>query len=49
MAIDWREIASKVGGFEPDGQERIVGTDGGRLKPNLLLAFAFLIGDEHDV
>jgi len=30
MAIDWREIAIKVDGFEPDGRERIVGTDGGR-------------------
>src|ERR1700674_501818 len=30
MAIDWREIASKVGGFDPGGEERIVGTDGAR-------------------
>lgn len=37
MAIDWREIASKVGGFDPDGQERIVGTDGGRRALELLL------------
>jgi hypothetical protein len=49
MAIDWREIAGKVGGFEPDGQERIVGTGGGLLKPNLLLAPGFLIGNEHHV
>jgi len=49
MAIDWREIAGKVGGFEPDGQERIVGTDGGRLKPDLPLPLSLLIGDQHDV
>jgi hypothetical protein len=37
MAIDWREIASKVGGFDPDGEERIVGTDGARRALELLL------------
>ena len=37
MAIDWREIASKVGGFGPDGEERIVGTDGARRALELLL------------
>ena len=36
MAIDWREIAIKVDGFEPDGRERIVGTDGGRRALELL-------------
>jgi hypothetical protein len=37
MAIDWREIASKVGGLEPDGSERIAGTDGGRRALEILL------------
>lgn len=37
MAIDWREIASQVGGLEPDGSERIAGTDGGRRALELLL------------
>jgi hypothetical protein len=37
MAIDWRAIASQVGGIEPDGKERIVGTDGGRRALELLL------------
>jgi hypothetical protein len=37
VGIDWREIASKVGGFQPDGHERITGTDGGRRALELLL------------
>jgi len=37
MAIDWREIASQVGGLEPDGNERIAGTDGGRRALEILL------------
>ena len=37
MAIDWTEIANKVGGFGPDGEGRIVGTDGGRRALELLL------------
>ena len=37
MAIDWREIAGKVGGFDPDGGERDVGTDGARRALELLL------------
>ena len=37
MAIDWREIASKVGAIEPDGSERIAGTEGGRRALELLL------------
>jgi hypothetical protein len=37
MATDWREMAGKIGGFDPGGQERIVGTDGGRRALELLL------------
>jgi hypothetical protein len=37
MAIDWGAVASQVGGIEPDGRERIVGTDGGRRALELLL------------
>src|SRR5580700_10269982 len=37
MAIDWGAVASQVGGIEPDGRERIVGTDGGRRALELIL------------
>jgi HEAT repeat protein len=37
MAIDWREIAAKVGGLDLDGNERFAGTDGGRRALELLL------------
>jgi hypothetical protein len=37
MAIDWLEIARRVGSLEPDGSERIAGTDGGRRALELLL------------
>jgi hypothetical protein len=37
MAIDWGAIANQIGGIEPDGRERIVGTDGGRRALELLL------------
>jgi hypothetical protein len=37
MGIDWKYLASQVGGLEPDGTERITGTDGGRRAIELLL------------
>ncbi|MFZ0302942.1 MAG: HEAT repeat domain-containing protein [Terracidiphilus sp.] len=37
MAIDWENIARQVGGLEPDGSERTVGTDGGRRAIELIL------------
>jgi len=41
MAIDWKAIANQVGGLQPDGDERIVGTPGGRR------ALEILIGEEN--
>lgn len=40
MAIDWREIAAGVGGLDLDGNERTIGTEGGRR------ALELLIGEE---
>jgi hypothetical protein len=37
MAIDWLEMARRIGGIDPDGRERITGTDGGRRALELLL------------
>ena len=37
MPIDWEQIASQIGGFESDGRERIVGTEGGRRALEILL------------
>jgi hypothetical protein len=37
MAIDWREVAASVGGFDLSGNERTVGTDGGRRAVEILL------------
>lgn len=41
MAIDWEAIAGQIGGLQPDGGERIVGTLGGRR------ALEILIGEEN--
>jgi HEAT repeat protein len=41
MAIDWKAIARQIGGLQPDGGERIVGTPGGRR------ALEILIGEEN--
>jgi hypothetical protein len=37
MAIDWREVAAKVGGLDLNGNERTVGTDGGRRALEIIL------------
>jgi hypothetical protein len=37
MSIDWESIARQVGGIGPDGQDRIVGTIGGRQAVQILL------------
>ena len=41
MAIDWEALARDIGGLEPDGRERIVGTSGGQR------ALELLIGEEN--
>jgi hypothetical protein len=41
MAIDWKAVAEKIGGLQPDGNERVVGTKGGRR------ALEILIGEEN--
>jgi HEAT repeat protein len=37
MAIDWKAIADQIGGLQPDGGEKIVGTAGGRRALEILL------------
>jgi hypothetical protein len=37
MGIDWQTIAKEVGGLDPDGNEMIAGTPGGRRALEILL------------
>lgn len=41
MIIDWKALATQIGGLQPDGGDRTVGTQGGRR------ALEILIGEEN--
>lgn len=41
MAIDWKAVAKQIGGLQPDGSDRTVGTQGGRR------ALEILIGEQN--
>lgn len=41
MTIDWKAVAEQIGGLQPDGNDRTVGTQGGKR------ALEILIGEEN--
>jgi hypothetical protein len=47
MTIDWEALAKQIGGLQPDGTDRTVGTQGGRRALEILLGEENLRGFEN--